>query len=195
MPSAADIDNVISKADADTEDYLWVIRETMARVSEINRLTWDDINMEMQYVILYTRKKKGGHFTPRRVPMTEKLYKILSRRYANRNPSKPWVFWHRYFSRKEGSWHEGPYLDRKGIMKSLCEKAGVKYFRYHALRHSGASIMENNNVSIGTIQRVLGHENRSTTEIYLHSIGNAERDALAVYERARQKSHTDSHMK
>ena len=32
----------------------------MSRVSEINRLTWDDINLEERYVILYTRKKKGG---------------------------------------------------------------------------------------------------------------------------------------
>ena len=194
VPPAADIDNVISEANADTQDYLWVIRETMARVSEINRLAWDDINIEMRYVILYTRKKKGGHFTPRRVPMTEKLYEILSRRYADRDPEKPWIFWHRYYSRKKGKWVEGPYQDRKVIMKSLCEKAGVRYFRFHPLRHSGASIMENNNVSIGTIQRVLGHENRSTTEIYLHSIGNVERDAMAVYERERQKSHTDSHM-
>lgn len=194
VPSSTDIDKVIAEANSDTQDYLWVIRETMARVSEINRLTWDDVNIEMRYVILYTRKKKGGHFTPRRVPMTEKLYEILSRRYADRNPAKPWVFWHRYYSRKESGWKEGPYLDRKAIMKSLCEKAGVRYFRFHPLRHSGASIMENNNVSIGTIQRVLGHENRSTTEIYLHSIGNVERDAMAIYECARQKSHTDSHM-
>ena len=53
--------------------------------------------------------------------------------------------------------------------------------------------MDNNNVPIGTIQRILGHENRSTTEIYLHSIGQAEREAMSVYERARKKSHTDSH--
>ena len=52
--------------------------------------------------------------------------------------------------------------------------------------------MENNNVSIGTIQKVLGHENRATTEIYLHSIGNAERIALDIYEAAR-KSLTQIH--
>ena len=72
-------------------------------------------------------------------------------------------------------------------------KAGVRYFRYHPLRHSGASLMDNNNVPIGTIQRILGHENRSTTEIYLHSIGQAERQAMDVYERARKNSHTNSH--
>lgn len=167
----------------------------LARVSEINRLTWNDVNLEMRYFVLYTRKKRGGHLSPRQLPMTEKLYEVLTSRYEKRHDDKPWVFWHRYFSRKEGKWVEGPYSERKKFMKTLCKKAGVRYFRFHALRHSGASLMENNNVSIGTIQRVLGHENRKTTEIYLHTIGNAERDAFKVYEEARQNSQTKSQTK
>jgi integrase len=53
--------------------------------------------------------------------------------------------------------------------------------------------MDNNNVPIGAIQRILGHENRTTTEIYLHSIGQAEQEAIAVFERASRKSHIESH--
>lgn len=193
VPASDDIDKVIAVADPDTQEYLWVIRETMARVSEVNRLIWDDIDLENRYVVLYTRKKKGGHLTPRRVPMTSRLYDILSQRYKDRDQSKPWVFWQRYWSRKQQVWVEGPYADRKKIMDTLCKQAGVKYFRYHALRHSGASLMENSNVSIGTIQKILGHENRTTTEIYLHNLGDSERLAMQVFEQAREKSHTDSH--
>jgi integrase len=43
--------------------------------------------------------------------------------------------------------------------------------------------MDGNNVPIGAIQRILGHENGRTTEIYLHSVGQMERNAIAVYER------------
>jgi integrase len=32
------------------------------------------------------------------------------------------------------------------------------------------------------IQRILGHENRKTTEIYLHSIGDLEREAISVFD-------------
>ncbi len=67
----------------------------------------------------------------------------------------------------------------------------VRYFRFHPLRHSGASTMDQNNVPIGSIQRILGHENRTTTEIYLHGISGQEREAISVYEQARKKSHTE----
>jgi integrase len=111
---------------------------------------------------------------------------MLLKRHKSRDKDKPWVFWQRYWSQKEGKFVEGPFQDRKKIMRSLCSKAGVRYFRFHALRHFGASVLERANVPIGSIQRILGHENRSTTEIYLHSIGEAEREAMDVFEKATQ---------
>ena len=165
----------------------------MGRVSEVNRLKWDDVDLQNQSVTLYTRKKKGGHLTPRRVPMTRKLYEILKRRHEKRDPEKIWVFWHRYWSRKHGRFVEGPYGDRKKLMKRLCEKAGVRYFRFHPIRHSGVSIMDGNGVPLGAIQRILGHENRRTTEIYLHSMVDSERDAMRVFEQAQQKSPHNPH--
>jgi integrase len=192
VPSSAEIDRVIAKANPNIQDYLWTIRETMARVSEVNQLTWNDVFLAERYVVLYTRKKKGGHLTPRKIPMTGTLFEVLSRRYKERDSSKPWVFWHTCWSSKTGKKFDGPYQDRKKIMRTLCRKAGVPYFRFHAIRHSGASVMENGNVPIGAIQRILGHENRSTTEIYLHGLSGSERDAMDVFEQARGKSLTQS---
>lgn len=193
VPPPEDIDAVIEAAAPEVHDYLWTVRETMARVGEINRLTWDDVNLERRYVVLYTRKKKGGHLTPRKVPMTRKLYEILSRRYLERDKDLPWVFVNSYVDWKTGDRKVGPFHYRKILLRTLCKKAGVRDFRYHALRHAGASIMENNNVPIGAIQRILGHEFRTTTEIYLHSLGEIEREAMGIYEQSRENSHTDSH--
>jgi integrase len=53
------------------------------------------------------------------------------------------------------------------------------------LRHAGVSLMDNNNVPLSAIQKILGHENRTTTEIYLHSSKNIERQAMEIYENAR----------
>lgn len=181
IPSKSDLLKVILVADPDKQDYLYTIRETMARIGEINRLTWDDINLEQKFIILWTRKKRCSNLTPRKVPMTNKLYEIMSRRFKDRDKSKPWVFWHRYFNSRTREWTEGPYVRRK-FMERLCRKAGVPVFQFHALRHFGASVLDNAGVGIGSIQRILGHEHRTTTEIYLQSIGEAERQAMEIFE-------------
>lgn len=193
VPPSEDIDRVIELADQGSQDYLLTIRDTMARVSEVNRLTWDDVDLERRYVVLYTRKKRGGHLTPRKVPMTQRLYEILARRFSTRDGANPWVFWHFNVDQETGEEKAIPFKDRRELIKNLCDRAEVRHFRFHALRHAGVSIMDSQNVPIGSIQRILGHENRTTTEIYLHSISETEREAMAIYERAIQKVSHKSH--
>ena len=193
IPTAEDVEKIILHARSDkwlmarypdAPDYLETLRDTLGRMSEINRLKWDDVILEERYLILYTRKIDGG-LSPRKIPMTQRLDEILSLRYAHRDPKKPWVFW----NPRTGL----PYRDRKSIMKRLCEKAKVSYFRFHPLRHSSASLMDNSNVPTGAIQRILGHKNRKTTEIYLHSVGEYEREAIEMLEAVREKSLTQIH--
>jgi integrase len=123
VPPRKDVLKVIMCAEPDTQDYLWAIALTMGRMGEINRLTWADVDLDDRHVVLYTRKKRGGHPTPRKVPMPEKLYGILSRRYVRRDKAKPWVFWHRFRDVKKGVWAEGPYRDRRTLMRTLCKRA------------------------------------------------------------------------
>jgi integrase len=78
VPSKEDVFRVILAANSDTRDYLWTIALTMGRMSEVNRLTWSDVNFNERCLVLYTRKKRGGHFTPREVPMPDKLYCMVS---------------------------------------------------------------------------------------------------------------------
>ena len=71
-------------------------------------------------------------------------------------------------------------------MKSLCAKVGVRYFRFHPLRHSGASIMDSVNIPITEIQEILGHENRKTTEGYIHTINGRSHGVIKAFEKARK---------
>lgn len=182
VPSPEDIDKVIAAADPDTQDYLWTLVFTAARVNEVNALTWEDVDFERRTVTLWTRKRRHGNREPRNVPMVQSLCDILERRFAQRDPDKPWVFWHSYYSRKAGTYVQGPYKDRKKIMGKLCAQAEVPYFRFHAFRHLTASMLDDMGVSIGVIQRILGHQNRRTTEIYLQSVGESERLAMTRLE-------------
>lgn len=183
VPPKEDVLKVLLVADPDTQDYLVCIMQTLARMSEVNNLLWEDVDFDRNTVTLYTRKKRGGHRKGRRIEMTKRLRSVLEYRFKARDKTKPWVFWHRYWSRNAGGWVEGPYVERKRIMRTLCEKAGVKYFRFHALRHCGASVLDQSKrVSIGTIQRILGHENRRTTERYLHTLSREESEAMEIFE-------------
>lgn len=78
VPVPEDIDRVISLADREVQDYLLTIRDTMGRMGEVNRLTWSDVSLEQRFVVLYTCKKKGGHLTPRKVPMTQRLHEVFN---------------------------------------------------------------------------------------------------------------------
>ncbi|MGM0540415.1 MAG: tyrosine-type recombinase/integrase, partial [Thermodesulfobacteriota bacterium] len=46
VPSPEDIEKVIAQADPDPQDYLYVIQETMGQMCEVNRLTWEDVNLD-----------------------------------------------------------------------------------------------------------------------------------------------------
>lgn len=59
----------------------------------------------------------------------------------------------------------------------------MKYFRFHPLRHAGASFMEGIGVPISHIQEILGYENRKTTEGYIHSLGQNKIEAILKFEK------------
>lgn len=185
VPSQGDIEKVFSVANDEQRDYLWCLRDSLARSREINRLQWEHIDFQKKTITLYTRKKKHGTKTPRTIPMTKKLYEVLRSRLEKRVDEVPWVFWHKYYSRNEGKVLTGPFKDRKKFMRSLCEKAGVRYFRFHPLRHAGASLMENINIPVTYIQEILGHENRKTTETYIHALNKSKYEVMTRFEEAR----------
>ena len=176
VPPVKDVMAVLLASSGEIQDYLWTIALTLGRMSEINRLKKEDVDFMNKTVTLYTRKSKGGHLVPREIPMTNRLEQVLQRRLKGNNT--PWFFHHTYYSQKTGEWITGPYTDRKRIMKTLCERAGVRYFRFHPLRHFGASILLKEGVDLRTIQDLLGHANFKTTEIYLHSFSGSNKAAM-----------------
>jgi integrase len=163
--------------------YLVVLILTLARVGEINRLEWTDVNFSQRFLVLYTRKKKGGNLTGRQIPMTDLLYHVLWHLFQLKDPSVSWVFSHRYWSVREGRFVTGPFKDRKKLMSTLCRQAKIKYFRYHSLRHFGASTMASSGVPLVDIQKLLGHESIDTTQKYIQSLTGGDRRAIETYGR------------
>ena len=55
MLSNEDIKKVLNVLSPEQQNYLWCLRDTLARSREINNLTWDDIDFETKTITLYTR--------------------------------------------------------------------------------------------------------------------------------------------
>ena len=170
IPSKEDIQKVLETASLEQRRYLLIIIHTIARVREINKLKWEDVNFEKRYVTLTTRKSRNSDEVTRDISMNDTLYWALST--APKNGS--YVFMNKRTKK------DFDYRDK--LLTRLCEKAGVRRFTYHCLRHYGASKLAEANIGLATIQEVLGHSKASTTSIYLQSLGGKSIEAMKVLE-------------
>jgi integrase len=182
IPPKGHIARVILLAKPLDRAYLNVIRFTAARVREINNLVWDDVDFEKKTVRLWTRKKKGGNKTPRLVPMVQDTFAALRYAWENRDRTSPYVFTNPLTKKNFD------YRDK--FLGTLCRRAGVPEFSYHALRHHTASILAERGAPITDIQKILGHERPTTTDNYLQSLGESVRVAMGLLEESATESAT-----
>jgi integrase len=74
VPPSEDIDKVIAVAEPVYHDMLWTARETMARISEVLRLKWDDIDLEMSFCHSIHPQKEGRSFDAAKGPDDAKAF-------------------------------------------------------------------------------------------------------------------------
>jgi integrase len=151
-----------------------------ARRGEIFRLTWEDVDFGNKRVRLWTSKRKGGVLEFDWLPMTQELRKSL-RWWWEHRPIKnsPYVF----VCLEEKPFcmeHYGePFKERSKFMRRICDRAKVKRFVFHAIRHLSASILYNRGYEVAVIQAILRHKSANTTDRYLKGVGlESVREAL-----------------
>jgi len=155
----------------DEKDLLMVLLHTLARIDEVLRLTWADVNFEKRILTKKTKKTKDSTYKDINVTINNELYDTLWCMWEARQQNT-WVFYNKGTGTR--------YMHRPKFMQGLCLRAGiVPHFGFHTLRHLMASLLADNpKVATKTIQKILGHSNIKTTEIYVHSIEGAVEDAM-----------------
>ena len=131
---------------------------TGMRQGEILNLAWADVHLDKQYIILH--ETKNGE--RRRVPLSGLAYSEIKKMSKIRRIDTALLFPHSNPQLKNQ-----PFDLRKPWDKAL-EKAKIKDFRFHDLRHSTASYLAMNGASLAEIAEVLGHKTLQMVKRYAH---------------------------
>jgi integrase len=165
IPSIRESKKVLQAAPAGEKRlYLRIQVETGARPGEARKIKISDLSLHSPSVVLYTRKKRGGSLTPRRVPISKDFAKDL-KGWIRKSENAVYLF------QQEG--RELPRTERwaLNLQMEACEKAKVPYFSLHGWRHWHASkLIKEKRMSLVQIKERLGHESISTTDKYIHEL-------------------------
>jgi len=145
---------------------------TGLRREEIAQLTWGDIKVEGE-VLLLSLRVKGGELMTREVRDPEAHlalddYLRVSRRLSRLEKGSP------LWTRHDRAGKPGLALTSHAFtknMKRYAAEAGLKHFHLHQTRHTFARIVAEESGSIIITQDALGHANPNTTRVYVQRIG------------------------
>lgn len=159
--------------------FILTLVHTLARVDEIHRLKWTDVNFERRMVRLSSRKGRGSGWEEDWIGMNEDLYQIL------------WGLWQKADSPRESDYvFTNPktgnrYGYRYKLFRGICRRANVPNYGYHSIRRFVASYLyDKEKVSLPVVSRLLRHKNLQTTERYLQAIEPRYREAIALLEKS-----------
>jgi integrase len=132
---------------------------TGMRLSEITNLEWNDVDLNSRLISI---KNKEGIFTTkskkeRVVPINETLMNLI----INLNHNSNYIF-------EKNKMKFNPTYVSKSFKKCVKATSLNQRVHFHTLRHSFASCLAQQGVNLYVIQKLLGHSNFTTTQIYSH---------------------------
>lgn len=173
IPTPQEMAKILLAAGKD-RPFLLVLFHTMARLDEVQRLKWEDVNFTEKMVRLWTRKRRGGTWEYDWLSMNEDLEQVLWGLWQKRTQDE-WVF----VSPLTGT----RYKHRFTLIRNICKRAGVPHYTYHCIRHFVASYLyDKKKVSLPVISKLLRHKSLQTTEIYLQAIDPSFRETMRLLE-------------
>lgn len=143
-----------NKARQDNYDLTILLLDTGARYGEIAGLTWNKVNLEDRSINLWRPKVKNESI----IYMTSRVYEIMKRRFDE--VTTDYVF----TNEKEN----GPRNHATNGIKKAMKRAGIEGVRIHDFRHTCASRLIQNGMSLYEVENILGHTDVQTTQRYAH---------------------------
>jgi integrase len=163
------------------------LSRTGMRLGETLGLQWGDIDHNSRFIEIKRAITAGRVTTPksgkvRRVKMTPQLAGVLADLLTRRKEEKlrrgwadmpEWVF-----ATREGNPFD-PAQVRGRVHYRICEKAGLRRFRIHDLRHTYATLRISRGHNIADVQKQLGHASiKITVDTYFHWLPSDQKNEV-----------------
>jgi len=142
-------------------DILMMFLHSGLRKGELLNLTWEDIDLERNVVIVQAKEFWEPKTGEREIPMSAKLRELLLRVKAETSNGSQFVF-----HGKDGEQLRTKLRRRFMALTKACGFPEVT--KLHTLRHTFASHLVMSGVDISTVKDLLGHTRIETTMIYAH---------------------------
>ncbi|GAN34857.1 MAG: site-specific integrase [Candidatus Brocadia sp. AMX2] len=144
---------------------------TGLRQGELLSLQWNRVNLLRRTIII--QETKSGK--PRTIPLNQVAFDILTEKSKIRNIKNDLVF----------SSGVGNKIDRHNLRRAFniaIEKAGLRDFHFHDLRHTFATRLAQKGIDIYKISKLLGHHDIRMTQRYSHHCPDSLRDGVQILE-------------
>jgi integrase len=145
-------------------DIILLAAMTGLRRGELLALTWEDVDLKQGTLLVHStigHTTNGGKI--RLIPMNTAVRDLFERLPKTEGP---------IFTGERGGWKKGDFIARR--FKKACGDCGLDTkLHFHSLRHTFASLLVKEGVSLYHVQRLLGHSSSRVTEIYAH-LGTTE---------------------
>jgi integrase len=174
---------VLKAASGDRVEALAVLVLAVGmRQGEALSLRWRDVDLEASTVRIRESKTEAGRRTVALPPFAAAaLEDHHARQRAEREAADYWDDPKLVFTSSIGT-----KLDRRNVLRwwhELTVRAGVGRRRFHASRHTAATLMLNNGVSLEVVSATLGHSGLAiTADVYARVGAKLQRQAADAME-------------
>jgi len=154
IPTEQEIDALISGASPKTATLLQMLKETGARIGEVDTAKWTDIDLQRQTINIKPEK----HSNPRILPISKKLIAMLNNQPKTNQD---------IFQTKK----HGMRRTYEGLRKRMAAKLNnprLKKITFHTFRHWKGTMEYHKTKDIIHVMRLLGHKSIRNTMTYIH---------------------------
>ncbi len=163
-----EVEKLLDELPDKVRDFMFVAFNTGGRKSELFNLKWSDIDFDTGYIYFNETKNDLRRGIPINQPLRELLYRLRQEAVDER-----------VFCTMNTVWFYESF-------RAACDRAGIKNFRIHDARHTFASKLVQQGVTIQVVQKLLGHKAIKMTMRYAHLSNKSLEDAIKVLDKPKE---------